>query len=103
MLIGGNWVDSASGEVLEVEDPAHRRPVAEVPPRERPRRRARSASRGRHVCDLDQVGAPRFTAEGTKLSLTASFQACERNEFWGAAGWPRQVHQEAKRLLAKFK
>jgi Aldehyde dehydrogenase family len=31
MLIGGNWVDSASGEVLEVEDPAHRRPIAEVP------------------------------------------------------------------------
>ena len=25
MLIGGKWVDSASGEVLEVEDPAHRR------------------------------------------------------------------------------
>src|SRR5947209_6986599 len=31
MLIGGNWVDSASGDVLEVEDPAHRRPIAEVP------------------------------------------------------------------------
>ena len=31
MLIGGRWVDSASGEVLEVEDPAHRRPIAEVP------------------------------------------------------------------------
>src|SRR5438477_11425888 len=31
MLIGGNWVDSASGEVLEVENPAHRRPIAEVP------------------------------------------------------------------------
>ncbi|HEY2534678.1 MAG TPA: aldehyde dehydrogenase family protein [Xanthobacteraceae bacterium] len=31
MLIGGNWVESASGEVLEVEDPAHRRPVAVVP------------------------------------------------------------------------
>jgi acyl-CoA reductase-like NAD-dependent aldehyde dehydrogenase len=31
MLIGGKWVDSASGEVLEVEDPAHRRPIAEVP------------------------------------------------------------------------
>ena len=29
MLIGGKWVESASGEVLEVEDPAHRRPVAE--------------------------------------------------------------------------
>ena len=28
MLIGGKWVDSASGEVLEVEDPAHRRPTA---------------------------------------------------------------------------
>jgi acyl-CoA reductase-like NAD-dependent aldehyde dehydrogenase len=26
-LIGGKWVDSASGEVLEVEDPAHRRPI----------------------------------------------------------------------------
>src|SRR5260221_502765 len=31
MLIGGRGVDSASGEVLEVEDPAHRRPIAEVP------------------------------------------------------------------------
>src|SRR5690348_10537764 len=31
MLIGGDWVDSASGEVLEVEDPAHRRPIAVVP------------------------------------------------------------------------
>jgi acyl-CoA reductase-like NAD-dependent aldehyde dehydrogenase len=31
MLIGGEWVDSASGEVLEVEDPAHRRPIGEVP------------------------------------------------------------------------
>jgi acyl-CoA reductase-like NAD-dependent aldehyde dehydrogenase len=29
MLIGGKWVDSASGEWLEVEDPAHRRPIAE--------------------------------------------------------------------------
>ena len=31
MLIGGAWVDSAAGEVLEVEDPAHRRPIAVVP------------------------------------------------------------------------
>jgi betaine-aldehyde dehydrogenase len=31
MLIDGKWVQSASGEVLEVEDPAHRRPIAEVP------------------------------------------------------------------------
>src|SRR5262245_65816069 len=31
MLIDGRWVDSASGEVPEVEDPAHRRPIAEVP------------------------------------------------------------------------
>jgi acyl-CoA reductase-like NAD-dependent aldehyde dehydrogenase len=31
MLIGGEWVDSALGEWLEVEDPAHRRPIAEVP------------------------------------------------------------------------
>jgi betaine-aldehyde dehydrogenase len=31
MLIGGEWVDSASGEWLEVEDPAHRRPIAGVP------------------------------------------------------------------------
>ena len=31
MLIGGKWVDSASGKVLEVEDPAHRCPIAEVP------------------------------------------------------------------------
>ena len=31
MLIGGQWVDSASGEVLEVEDPAHRLPIAVVP------------------------------------------------------------------------
>jgi acyl-CoA reductase-like NAD-dependent aldehyde dehydrogenase len=31
MLIGGQWVDSVAGETLEVEDPAHRRPIAEVP------------------------------------------------------------------------
>jgi acyl-CoA reductase-like NAD-dependent aldehyde dehydrogenase len=31
MSIGGKWVESASGEVLEVEDPAQRRPVAEIP------------------------------------------------------------------------
>src|SRR5262245_26227173 len=31
MLIDGKWADSALGEVLEVEDPAHRRPIAEVP------------------------------------------------------------------------
>src|ERR1700745_1289730 len=31
MLIGGKWVESASGEWLEVENPAHRRPIAEVP------------------------------------------------------------------------
>ncbi len=31
MLIGGEWVDSAAGEVLLVEDPAHRRPIAEIP------------------------------------------------------------------------
>src|SRR4029078_12449708 len=31
MLIGGKWVESASGEVLEVEDPAHRRPIRDVP------------------------------------------------------------------------
>ena len=30
MLLGGKWVESASGEWLEVEDPAHRRPT-EVP------------------------------------------------------------------------
>jgi len=31
MLIGGKWVESATCEMLEVEDPAHRRPVAEIP------------------------------------------------------------------------
>src|SRR5262249_53576380 len=31
MLVGGKWVESASGEWLEVEDPAHRRPFAAVP------------------------------------------------------------------------
>ena len=31
MLIGGKWVDSAAGEVLLVEDPAHRCPIAEIP------------------------------------------------------------------------
>src|SRR5579863_229457 len=31
MLIGGKWVDSASGETFVVEDPAHRAPIAEVP------------------------------------------------------------------------
>ena len=31
MLVGGKWVDSAAGEVLLVEDPAHRKPIAEIP------------------------------------------------------------------------
>jgi acyl-CoA reductase-like NAD-dependent aldehyde dehydrogenase len=31
MLIGGQWVHAAAGEVIEVEDPAHRTPVAVVP------------------------------------------------------------------------
>ena len=31
MLIGGKWVDAASGQTFVVEDPAHRAPIAEVP------------------------------------------------------------------------
>src|SRR5690348_15395629 len=31
MLIDGNWVESASGEVLPVENPARRQIIAEVP------------------------------------------------------------------------
>jgi betaine-aldehyde dehydrogenase len=31
MLIGGHWVDSAAGEILIVENPAHRTPIAEIP------------------------------------------------------------------------
>jgi acyl-CoA reductase-like NAD-dependent aldehyde dehydrogenase len=31
MLIGGKWVDAVSGETFQVEDPAHRSPIAEVP------------------------------------------------------------------------
>jgi acyl-CoA reductase-like NAD-dependent aldehyde dehydrogenase len=31
MLIGGKWVEAASGETFAVEDPAHRAPIAEVP------------------------------------------------------------------------
>ena len=31
MLIDGKWVDAASGEVLQVEDPAHRRTIADIP------------------------------------------------------------------------
>jgi acyl-CoA reductase-like NAD-dependent aldehyde dehydrogenase len=31
MLIGGKWVDAASGETFAVEDPAHRASIAEVP------------------------------------------------------------------------
>ncbi len=31
MLIDGKWVDAAAGEVLPVEDPAHRRVVADIP------------------------------------------------------------------------
>jgi acyl-CoA reductase-like NAD-dependent aldehyde dehydrogenase len=31
MLIAGKWVDAAAGEELEVEDPAHRAPIAVVP------------------------------------------------------------------------
>src|SRR3974377_904850 len=31
MLIAGKWVEAAAGEELEVEDPAHRAPIAVVP------------------------------------------------------------------------
>jgi acyl-CoA reductase-like NAD-dependent aldehyde dehydrogenase len=31
MLIGGQWVDSESGSVLTVENPAKRRPIADIP------------------------------------------------------------------------
>jgi acyl-CoA reductase-like NAD-dependent aldehyde dehydrogenase len=31
MLIDGEWVDSASGAVLTVENPARRSPVASIP------------------------------------------------------------------------
>src|SRR5262249_17728259 len=31
MLIGGKWVDSASGKALQAEDPGRGRPIAEVP------------------------------------------------------------------------
>ena len=31
MLIAGKWVDSAAGEILMVENPAHRTPIAEIP------------------------------------------------------------------------
>jgi betaine-aldehyde dehydrogenase len=31
MLINGNWVESASGEVLPVENPARRQIIAEIP------------------------------------------------------------------------
>ena len=36
MLIGGKWVEAASGEVLSVENPARRQVIAYVP-RGRPR------------------------------------------------------------------
>jgi hypothetical protein len=62
MLIGGNWVDSASGEVLEVEDPAHRRPIAEVPRGGAEDCRARSASRGRCLSRLVAHDSPRAWA-----------------------------------------
>jgi acyl-CoA reductase-like NAD-dependent aldehyde dehydrogenase len=41
MLIDGNWVDSASGEVLPVENPARRQIIAEIP-----RGRAADVDRG---------------------------------------------------------
>jgi acyl-CoA reductase-like NAD-dependent aldehyde dehydrogenase len=31
MLIGGEWVGSASGETLTVDNPANRSPIAEIP------------------------------------------------------------------------
>jgi acyl-CoA reductase-like NAD-dependent aldehyde dehydrogenase len=31
MLIGGHWVESASGARIAVENPAKRSPIAEVP------------------------------------------------------------------------
>ena len=31
MLIDGQWVDSTSGAVLSVDNPANRRPIAQIP------------------------------------------------------------------------
>ena len=61
MLIGGKWLDSASGEWLEVEDPAHRRPIAEVP-RGRSEDVARGESRGRCLSRLVAHGSSRARA-----------------------------------------
>ena len=33
MLIGGGWVGAMSGGTIVVENPAKRRPIAEIPPR----------------------------------------------------------------------
>jgi hypothetical protein len=52
MLIGGKWVESASGEELEVEDPAHRWPVAEVP-----RGGAEDVARAVNAAEAVAVGA----------------------------------------------
>jgi acyl-CoA reductase-like NAD-dependent aldehyde dehydrogenase len=65
MLIGGKWVDSVSGEWLEVEDPAHRRPVAEVP---RGRYQDVACAVKSRVRCLSRLGRARFLASADGFS-----------------------------------
>ena len=65
MLIGGEWVDSASGEWLEVEDPAHRRPIAEVP-RGRSEDVARAVRRATSAPSLTRSNSRRCVAMSKK-------------------------------------
>ena len=54
MLIDGAWTGSVSGAVLSVENPAKRRPIADVPRRRRGRRRSRRSSRAKGLPGLEQ-------------------------------------------------
>jgi hypothetical protein len=64
MLISGKLIDSASGEWLEVEDPAHRRPIAEVP-----RGRAEDVARAVKAAALRNANDHRTTGANSKVKI----------------------------------
>ena len=57
MLLGGDFVDSASGETIAVQNPANRGIFAHVPRAGRRGRRSGGAGRGRRVRGLARRAA----------------------------------------------
>ena len=59
MLIGGDWVEAASGERIDVENPSRREVIAERAPRRRGGRRSRGSRRSGGVRRLARSPRPR--------------------------------------------